>query len=1022
MCFRFFLFCAGLYSLGAQSLAPQWKLALGAPPSGPPVVFAGGVAVTLGSGRVAYVDENGKETASAKLDQAPAGPAVVDGTTVYAADVWGSIYSLRLNGERNWKYVRETRAGNGYSTLVLADVDGDGSLDPILTDTRGRLYAVSSKGKLIFEIAATTYRLSTPAVGDLDGDGRPDFLFGADDETVYCVSGKGHLLWSRKLPGGRFGRALPAIADLDMDGKPEVYIATPFVGRQTGLHSLDAATGTPRWHVKSEMQTYASLQFLDLNGDGKKDVLFGDKNTQLYAVDSNGKKIWGTQLGGRGIFYAGAAAGDRIFQIVRDTGLDGKSLYALDLQGKVRESIAMDGGGSYGPAITKQANGLRLYAVSNRGTVHAYGLPDAPVRWASWRNSPASNGFYLPATTARAATAAPGTPAERRAAQRGTNVLPGAAPRSFRVDRPDGSRLVVVGGNSFGIDRAGEYRVYLDSAAKPIVYAATDAPLALRFPATEFGDAVAARFRSAYAFALKHPSVERFDAIHAEIREAETLFPAIAGKPAADVLIRQLENPWGSARTYRAQLVLKMLGNEYEGVGLAVTNLRAEPAQIRITTDAPFVELRDVQQVRPESTGRLTEDVLPKLNESSTLSLAPGETKKIWAIVHSRSLPAGSHKVSFRAGNMFSLEKPQEIVLPVEVSKARLPEKRVYHQCQWLYLASIADPKAREATIVDALEHGMNVFPIPTLTYPVSPDGTLGAPESKLHDELVTRLKGKGVFLVGGSVGLQWPKDFQPSEAANDAAYTAALRQYAAHMTKLGLSFEDWAYYYMDEPGLVGKDAAFDKYVRDITRVKKAEPRARIYANPAGGARPEMLEPLTKLVDIWQPDIHLVREHPEEYKKIFQTGTYWHYEAPADQRNLDTLGYYRMKPWVSFQMGMTGGGYWVYSFSQFWSFEQNMATEYGTVYQTPQGPVTTKRWEASRDGSEDFELLWNLRELARAKQDTATLQLIDEAVAYVTKGQEKVSDISRQVEPIAPDYERWTKYRADLIAAWERML
>jgi len=301
----------------------------------------------------------------------------------------------------------------------------------------------------------------------------------------------------------------------------------------------------------------------------------------------------------------------------------------------------------------------------------------------------------------------------------------------------------------------------------------------------------------------------------------------------------------------------------------------------------------------------------------------------------------------------------------------------------------------------------MTVFPIPALSFPLS-----GPPDSKLHDEIVTRLKGKATFLVTGSVS-------GPLAQQN---YAEAIRRYSAHMLALGVGFDEWAFYYMDEPGLMGQDAAFDKYVADITRIKQADPRVRIYANPAGGARPEMLAPLTKLIDIWQPDLHLVRENPEAYRKVFEQGVYWHYEAGADQRHLDPTGYYRVKPWVAFQMGQTGGGYWVYSYSNFWFFDQNMATEYGTVYPSPRGPVTTKRWEASRDGAEDFELLWQLRLLARAKNDTPALKLIDEAVAFVTAGQESTSDISRQVSPIAPDFNRWMQFRRDLISAWEKLL
>lgn len=119
-------------------------------------------------------------------------------------------------------------------------------------------------------------------------------------------------------------------------------------------------------------------------------------------------------------------------------------------------------------------------------------------------------------------------------------------------------------------------------------------------------------------------------------------------------------------------------------------------------------------------------------------------------------------------------------------------------------------------------------------------------------------------------------------------------------------------------------------------------------------------------------------------------------------------------------MGMTGGGYWVYSYSPYWLFDRSLGVEYGAVYQTDRGPVTSKRWEASRDGIEDFELLWMLREKAKASANgAAALRLIGEAVAFVTKDQEKASGISRQVRPFTPDYDRWMAYRDRLVDAFE---
>jgi hypothetical protein len=369
------------------------------------------------------------------------------------------------------------------------------------------------------------------------------------------------------------------------------------------------------------------------------------------------------------------------------------------------------------------------------------------------------------------------------------------------------------------------------------------------------------------------------------------------------------------------------------------------------------------------------------------------------------------------------LAPPLEIPLQLTVSRVRLPDRFSYKHCNWLYLASISDKHVLEATIRDAVEHGTNVFNIPGPTVNVNCDGSVSGGDTAAADRLIPMVPGS-FFLVGGSVGLKWPAGCSPDQATQDGAYSKELHWYANHMRELGLSDADYALYLQDEPGLNGADRAVELYVEAVKRVKAADPQIQVYTNPAGGAWPSVITPLAGLVDVWCPDLHLFRLHPAELTAVFsQAKQFWHYEAPGDQRGLDPLGFYRMKPWIAFQLGMNGGGYWVYSSKDYWipSHEQ----EYGVVYPGPQGPVTTKRWEASREGSQDYELLLMLRRAARASTSPnakAALALIDEAVAFVTRGQEHATDISRHYRTYAPDFATWMDYRAKLIAAAEEVI
>jgi hypothetical protein len=551
--------------------------------------------------------------------------------------------------------------------------------------------------------------------------------------------------------------------------------------------------------------------------------------------------------------------------------------------------------------------------------------------------------------------------------------------------------------------------------------------------------------RSSFAYARRRRFPTDFDDFHWKCEYYRGLTDYCRRRGfSGGLLVHQLANPWetfdaaeffGHARDAADSISLSMLGNEYESVAVALTNLRPFPATVRLAGD-PFrsddkqvdakavLEFREVLRVRPEGTGELVEDPLPRLGEGQTVRLEPGETRKLWLTFHSQGLSAGLWRGKLKVGNIASSEAPTEVPITVEVWPVRLPERFTYRECNWLYLDSITDEALQEATLHDALAHGMNVFCIPGVSIQVNEQGALGQASTGSHDKLVRKLGDRAFFLVVGPISVQWPVQTHPDAALQEKTFSNALRWYADHMRSLGIDYKDYAIYLQDEPGLMGHDANFEAFVARVKAFKAAEPRMQLYANPAGGARAELLRPLQELIDVWAPDLHLVREQPEELKQIFQHGKqYWHYEAPADQRTLDPLGFYRVKPWVAFQMGMTGGGYWVYSAANYW-FADSRGTEYGSVYPTERGPVSTKRWEASLAGIQDFELLWLVKKTAQLSSPEArepAVKLMDEVVAFVTHGQEKVTDISRHVRAYTPDYRKWMEYRRQLIRTQEQL-
>lgn len=872
---------------------------------------------------------------------------------------------------------------------------------------------------------------------------------------------------------------------------------TAFSNTHPGLFALDGATGGLLWKASSVLQSYRSTVMADLDGDGRNEILFGDKNSSLFCLDAGGRQRWTTQLPGRGIFFAPAIAdlhGDGAstsFTVVRNAGSTGKSLYALDPTGKVVDALALPGGGGCSPTLCRfdGRSDVSLLVLTGSGQLQCHRLEQNPgvarILWPGVRNDTSNSGFIKSAkpmlkAQPPAASEAKST-VHRMRAIGGTNKLPSpqdppdAELVSLKTVLPDGSLRVQLlqkaEGNqppspTFAASNPGEYKVtvrwhdlqrnviaqaqrfvyQLDSefkadAARLRAAAGELRAIGRQSPGlADFTDHLAQQATAAFETARHTRAVTDFDQLHWRCGYSLRLARLVRDrKISGGISVHQLPNPWQNfdAAEFLAQpkgsmnsISVEMLGNEYEVAAIAVSNLRPQPATLRLACGAfqgstnrvgatEVLTMHEVLNVRPDGTGELTEDPLPLLGESQTVRLEGGETRKVWLTFHSRSLSPGTWRAVLKVGNIASPELPVEILLTIQVQPVRLPDRFTYRECNWLYLHGIPDEALREATMRDALEHGMNVFVIPGVSVQVDEQGKLGQASTAAHDDLVRKLGSNIFYLVSGPVSVQWPAQFKPDAQQQEKAFADALRWYGEHMQSLGVSYADFAIYLQDEPGLLGRDAGFEAFVATVKRFKAAEPRIQLYANPAGGARADLLRPLQDLIDVWAPDLHLVREQPEALTEIFRHGKqYWHYEAPGDQRYLDPLGFYRMKPWVAFQMGMTGGGYWVYSSANYWFAEPGGGSEYGAVYPTDKGPVTTKRWEASRDGIEDFELLWLLRKTAEGStspKKPEALRLIDDAVRFVTRGQENVTDISRHVRPYTPDYERWMDYRKLLI-------
>ncbi|MCH8926991.1 MAG: DUF4091 domain-containing protein, partial [Proteobacteria bacterium] len=110
----------------------------------------------------------------------------------------------------------------------------------------------------------------------------------------------------------------------------------------------------------------------------------------------------------------------------------------------------------------------------------------------------------------------------------------------------------------------------------------------------------------------------------------------------------------------------------------------------------------------------------------------------------------------------------------------------------------------------------------------------------------------------------------------------------------------------------------------------------------------------------------------------------WVYDANSLPAR-DPHRWYRLLHWDAWNWGLEAGGKWVYLHStvtrDVWSDYDS--TVWGMAYPGVDAPIPSKRWEAWRDGIEDYELMQQLAQAAEATGDPVLIDLLDVVPAAV---------------------------------------
>jgi hypothetical protein len=220
---------------------------------------------------------------------------------------WGiSVYEKNGSVVDGWPQLRWKKV---YSNPALADFDGDGVLEIVVSTLDGLIYVLRGDGTVVDGWPQTMCYADwySPVVGDITGDGVPDIVANAVQQplcSVYAWNWQGQLLGGFPKVTAGHDMGPPTIADIDHDGYAELIATTnerpmdlgardPLVRADVCVWELGAAYAptTMHWpmfqHDLRRSGHYTSPTIPgDLDGDG--DVDLGDLTTLLsnYGVDT----------------------------------------------------------------------------------------------------------------------------------------------------------------------------------------------------------------------------------------------------------------------------------------------------------------------------------------------------------------------------------------------------------------------------------------------------------------------------------------------------------------------------------------------------------------------------------------------------------------------------------------------------------------------------------------------------------------------------------------------------------------
>ncbi|HOZ46225.1 MAG TPA: DUF4091 domain-containing protein [Candidatus Hydrogenedentes bacterium] len=435
---------------------------------------------------------------------------------------------------------------------------------------------------------------------------------------------------------------------------------------------------------------------------------------------------------------------------------------------------------------------------------------------------------------------------------------------------------------------------------------------------------------------------------------------------------------------------------------------------------APELLVADWQELRG---GSVVADPLIPLNRAGRLDVPPGESRQIWMTLPRRDMPPGEYACGITAQPLATVALEgappgKRITLHVDVQPLHMPTHPDFAVYNWDYALN-GGHDLGASYVQDLAEHKVTCFLVATgMGLPAFDDQgrPLGALDLATRDYEI-RVKRVYAREAGGQILFSYGivRDFDRTvhkrygwEFMSEPWITAfrwAYAQWIDHVKALGLDYDDFCVQVWDEA--TGPEAR--RVVECGPLLREVDPRVRLVMD--GAQNVDEVRAMDPYIDVWIP--HLTQlENPQNGPALLKTykglgKPVYTYTCSVQMKALSPYTYHRLKPWQAARLGLNGVFYWDYNSwrGDPWNDFDGEIADCGVVYTGVDGPITSRRWEASREGIEDWQIMGLLEGLAASDEASAAeaKTIVDEALETV---------LARKNEPDLAD-----RYRATLVEA-----